>query len=59
MAVYTKLTRLEMEELVNQFLGDDVELVSFDPIAEGVSNTNYLITTRKKRIYKIGSINWS
>ena len=41
MAVYTQLTTLDIESFLAQYnIG---ELVSFEPIAEGVTNTNYLL----------------
>lgn len=48
MAVYTKLDREEVLKLLSEYdLGDWV-LDDFEPIAEGVSNTNYLVRMKKK-----------
>jgi hypothetical protein len=51
MTVYTKLTREEVEQLVLEYFGPDVELVSYEPISDGVTNSNYIVTTRPKDVY--------
>lgn len=43
MAVYTPLSKNDIETLLAQY--DIGALVSFDPIAEGIENTNYLLVT--------------
>ena len=49
MAVYTEITRKEMEEILSHYYDpDEWELDEFEPISEGVSNTNYKITVKKK-----------
>ena len=48
MAVYTKITREEMIELLSHYYDpSEWELDEFEPISEGVSNTNYKISIRK------------
>lgn len=52
MAVYTKITREEMVELLSHYYDpNEWELDEFEPISEGVSNTNYKISVRRKFRY--------
>lgn len=47
MAVYTQLSKADIEGLLAQYnIGT---LVSFEPIAEGVTNTNYLVVTSQNK----------
>jgi len=48
MAVYTQLDKYDIESLLEQY--DIGVLQSFEPIAEGVTNTNYLLTTTQKSL---------
>ena len=43
MAVYTHITEAEVWDFLSHY--DVGMLVSLEPIAEGVTNTNYLLTT--------------
>ncbi len=47
MAVYTPLSQQDIESFLAQY--DVGELVSFQGIAEGIENTNYLITTTRHK----------
>lgn len=47
MAVYTQLNKADIEDFLSHY--DVGELVSFAPIAEGVTNTNYLLTTTSEK----------
>lgn len=49
MAVYTPLTHAEISDFLADY--EVGELVDFKGIAEGVSNTNYLIKTQKDEIF--------
>lgn len=56
MAVYTKISRPEMVEILSHYYDlNEYELVDMQPLTEGVSNTNYVITIRKKTTSFIGS----
>ena len=46
MAVYTELTKDDFKKIIFDYFGDTAKLVSFEPISEGVSNTNYMVTLR-------------
>lgn len=49
MAVYTQISHEEMEEIVSHYYDmNEWELVEFRPIAEGVSNSNYLISVKRR-----------
>lgn len=55
MAVYTRLTRDEMSEiLAHYFDPEEWELGTFEPIPEGVSNSNYKITVVRRKV--LGSV---
>jgi len=47
MAVYTKLNKNEIEEIVSLYKLKNLE--SFAPIEEGIENTNYIIIANKKK----------
>ena len=47
MAVYTKLNKSEIEEIISLYKLKDLE--SFAPIEEGIENTNYVIIANKKK----------
>jgi len=47
MAVYTKLNKQEIENIISFY--NLKNLQSFDPIEEGIENTNYVITVDKKK----------
>ncbi len=47
MAVYTQVTEAEVWDFLSHY--DVGMLVSLEPIAEGVTNTNYLLTTDKNK----------
>ena len=47
MAVYTKLNKNEIEEIVSLYKLKNLE--SFAPIEEGIENTNYVIIANKKK----------
>ncbi len=47
MAVYTHLSNTQISDLLNQY--DVGDFVSAQPIAEGVENSNYLLTTTQNR----------
>ncbi len=47
MAVYTKLNKSEIEEIISLYKLKNLE--SFAPIEEGIENTNYVITANKKK----------
>ena len=47
MAVYTKLNKSEIEEIISLYKLKNLE--SFAPIEEGIENTNYVITVNKKK----------
>jgi homoserine kinase type II len=47
MAVYTKLNKSEIEEIISLYKLKDLE--SFAPIEEGIENTNYVIIASKKK----------
>lgn len=56
MAVYTKITREEMEEILSHYYDmNEWELDDFHPISEGVSNSNYVVTV-KRRESVLGSV---
>lgn len=49
MAVYTHITREEMEKILSHYYDkNEWELDEFKPIAEGVSNSNYFISVKRK-----------
>lgn len=48
MAVYTQLSKSDIEGLLEQY--DIGTLESFEPIAEGVTNTNYLLITNHQSL---------
>lgn len=48
MAVYTKLTFEEMQDLVDKYYVN-AKLVEMKPISDGITNTNYLITIELDR----------
>ena len=47
MAVYTKLNKSEIEEIISLYKLKNLE--SFAPIEEGIENTNYVIIANKKK----------
>ena len=47
MAVYTKLNKSEIEEIISLYKLKNLE--TFAPIEEGIENTNYLISTRRQK----------
>ena len=47
MAVYTKLNKSEIEEIISLYKLKNLE--SFAPIEEGIENTNYIIIANKKK----------
>ena len=47
MAVYTKLNKNEIEEIISLYKLKNLE--SFAPIEEGIENTNYIIIANKKK----------
>ncbi len=47
MAVYTKLNKSEIEEIISLYKLKNLE--SFAPIEEGIENTNYVIIVNKKK----------
>jgi len=47
MAVYTKLNKFEIEEIISFYDLDNLN--SFDPIEEGIENTNYVINVDNKK----------
>ncbi len=47
MAVYTKLNKIEIEEIISLYKLKNLE--SFAPIEEGIENTNYVIIANKKK----------
>ena len=47
MAVYTKLNKSEIEEIISLYKLKNLE--TFAPIEEGIENTNYVITVNKKK----------
>ncbi len=44
MAFYTKLTKQEIETLAGQY---EIEVFSYEPIEQGVGNSNYLLATQQ------------
>ena len=47
MAVYTRLNKSEIEEIISLYKLKNLE--SFSPIEEGIENTNYVIIVNKKK----------
>ena len=47
MAVYTKLSESELDNLINEY--DIGKLISFQEIVAGIDNSNYIITTDQKK----------
>ena len=47
MAVYTKLSRKEIEEIISFYSFNKLD--SFTPIEEGIENTNYIIVVEGKK----------
>ena len=47
MAVYTKLKKNEIEEIISLYKLKNLE--TFAPIEEGIENTNYVIIVNKKK----------
>ena len=49
MAVYTKITLPEMVEILSHYYDlNEYELAEMQPISDGISNTNYVITVKRK-----------
>ena len=49
MAVYTKLKKKDIDTILENYSIGNLE--EFDPIEEGVENTNYRILVNKKNIF--------
>lgn len=57
MAVYTQITREEMIEMLSHYYDpNEWELDTFEPISEGVSNTNYKITVKRREFSQISNL---
>lgn len=56
MAVYTHISWEEMEEILSNYYDmNEWELVTFEPISDGVSNSNYKVEVRKRNL-NLGSV---
>lgn len=57
MAVYIQITREEMIEILSHYYDlNEWELDTFEPISEGVSNTNYKITVKRREFSQISNL---
>ena len=49
MAVYTKINKQDISEINKKF--EIEKIINFQGIKQGIENTNYLLKSKKKKIY--------